>query len=121
MKSMKHLLFTLAFFLGFAIGSAFAHGNKIHVRGTVEKITADSVLVKTADGKSVEVKLAPATVYVMRVSGEDKPAKMADLVVGDVVVIHATQKESLLTADEVKFSAQSASKSATSSSPGPKP
>jgi len=31
-------------------GTAFAHGNKVHVRGTVEKISADSVVVKTADG-----------------------------------------------------------------------
>lgn len=121
MKSTKHLLFTVAFFLALSTGSAFAHGNKVHVRGTVEKISADSVFVKTADGKSVEVKVAQATVYVMRISGEDKPAKLADLAVGDAVVIHATSKDSSLTADEVKFTAPSASKPASSAPTGPKP
>jgi hypothetical protein len=39
------LLFTLA------TCSALAHGNKIHVLGTLEKISPDSVLVKTKEGK----------------------------------------------------------------------
>jgi hypothetical protein len=78
----------------------FAHGDKKHVVGTVEKIGAESVTVKTNDGKSVEVKLAAATVYV----GKDgKPAKFADVTAGQRVVIHATPKGTDLIADEVKF------------------
>jgi hypothetical protein len=88
---------------------AIAHGDKKHVVGTLERVNADSVVVKTAAGKSVEVKLVAATAYVSRVGNEDKPAKVSDLAVGERVVIHATPKGETLEADEVKFSAPSSS------------
>jgi hypothetical protein len=88
---------------------AFAHGDKKHVVGTVEKINPDSVVVKTAAGKSVEVKLVATTMYVSHVGNEDKAAKLTDLAVGDRVVIHATPKGETLEANEVKFSAPSSS------------
>src|ERR1700675_1232592 len=81
---------------------AFAHGDKKHVIGTIEKISAGMVTVKTADGKSVEVKLAATTVYVTK---DGKPAKFADVAPGQRVVIHATPKGTELIADEVKFAA----------------
>ena len=81
---------------------AFAHGDKKHVIGTIEKITADTVTVKTADGKSVEVKLTATTVYVTK---GGKPAKFADVAAGQRAVIHATPKGAELIADEVKFAA----------------
>ena len=79
---------------------AFAHGDKKHIIGTIEKISPDSVMVKTQDGKSVEVKLAATTVYLTK---DGKPAKFADVAVGQRVVIHATPKGTDLIADEVKF------------------
>lgn len=95
-----------ALFLALALVAAvaFAHGDKKHVSGIVEKITADSIVVKTADGKSLEVKLAATTIYVQRSAKVDKPAKFSDLAVGDRVLIHATPKGETLEADEVKFS-----------------
>ena len=115
---MKVKWLMLALALAFASGATFAHGNKVHVRGTVEKISADSLQVRTADGKTVEVKLVASTVYVLhdneknasqqvgvrKLGDEDKPAKVSDLAVGDLVVIHATPKGNALEADEVKFS-----------------
>ena len=98
-------------------GAAFAHGDKKHVSGTIQKITADSVFVKTADGTSVEVKLVSSTVYVFHVANQagtlsdasqDKPAKHSDLAVGDRVLIHATPKGDTLEAAEVRFSAPAA-------------
>lgn len=86
---------------------AIAHGDKKHVVGTLEKVNGDSVVVRTAAGKSVEVKLVASTTYVSRVGNEDKPAKVSDLAVGERVVIHATSKGETLEADEVKFSAPS--------------
>jgi hypothetical protein len=83
---------------------ALAHGDKKHVIGTLEKINADSVVVKTASGKSVEVKLIATTIYVSHTGNEDRPAKLADLAVGDRVVIHAAPKGEALEAYEVKFS-----------------
>ena len=88
---------------------AFAHGDKKHVIGTLEKINTDSVVVKTAAGASVEVKLVATTIYVSHAGSEDKAAKLTDLAVGDRVVIHATPKGETLEANEVKFSAPSSS------------
>jgi hypothetical protein len=59
-------------------------------------------MVKTEDGKSVEVKLASTTAYVTK---DGKPAKFANIAVGQRVVIHATPKGADLIADEVKFAA----------------
>lgn len=118
---------TLALACAFVGAAALAHGNKVHVKGKVEKIGADSLQVKMPDGKTVEVKLMAATVYIQHLppkpgappdTNEDKPARLADLVVGDSVVIHATPKEGGLEADEVKFSALASSKISTAA---PKP
>src|SRR6266404_2389664 len=84
-----------------AASVALAHDDKKHVTGALEKINADSVVVKTAAGKSVEVKLAASTMYVSRIGSEDKPAKLSDLAVGDRVVIHATPKGETLEANEM--------------------
>ena len=116
---MKLRLPLLALLLALVTGTAFAHGNKVHVRGTVEKISADSVVVKTADGKSVQVKIAASTVFLSRANNEDKPARAGDLAAGDLVVIHATPKDNALRADEIKFSAPAAAKPAVTSPPKP--
>src|SRR5580765_7693211 len=87
--------------IGLIAGSTLAHGDKKHVTGTVEKTSADSITVKTADGKSVEVKVVAATTYLLRSGNVDKPAKFSDVAVGDRVVIHATPKGETLEAAEV--------------------
>lgn len=97
-------------------GVAFGHGDKKHVIGVVESINAESVVVKTADGKSVEVKLVQKTVYLDK---EGKPSELAKLAVGDRVVIHATPKGETLEADEVKFSAAKAGLTPAGSKPKP--
>lgn len=79
---------------------AQAHGDKVHVIGVIEKVDATSITVKTKEGKSVDVKLAPATIYT---DNTDKPAKLADLAVGQRVVIHADPKGADLIAATVKF------------------
>ena len=105
-KSRIYAFLAVAALLG---GATLAHGDKKHVVGTLEKVTADSIVVKTAAGKSVEVKLLPSTTYISRVGTEDKAAKVSDLAVGERVVIHATPKGDALEANEVKFSAPSSS------------
>jgi hypothetical protein len=109
---MKLRMTMLALLVVLFAGAAFAHGNKVHVRGILQKISTDSVLVKTPDGKSVEVKLVASTIYVSRSNNEDKPAKMADLAAGDLVVIHATSNGNALEAEEIKFSIPAATKPA---------
>lgn len=116
---MKLRLALLAFLLGLVTGAGWGHGNKVHVRGTIEKVNADSVMIRTQEGKSVEVKLGASTIYVLHVidksakpsdANADKPAKVSDLAVGDFVVIHATPKDNTLEADEIKFSVPAAPK-----------
>ena len=103
-KSVALLLLTVSL--------AMAHGDKKHVVGTLEKINADSVTVRTTDGKSVEVKLLPSTLYVSRVGNEDKSAQLSDLAIGDRVVVHATPKGETLEANEIKFSTKAAAAAA---------
>lgn len=95
----------IALLIAFALAApAFAHGDKTHVIGTIEKVSPEAVMVKTKDGKLVEVKLAETTTYV---TSADKPAKFADLAVGQRVVIHADSKGTDLIAATVKFAAPS--------------
>jgi hypothetical protein len=96
--ALAGILFTL---LGVC---AYAHGDKVHVRGVITSVTATSITIKAADGKSVDVKLVSSTVYTQRSNNADQPAKAGDLAAGDVVVVHATQTDSGLNADEIKFS-----------------
>lgn len=116
---MKIRWLTLVLVLAFAAGASFAHGNKVHIRGKVEKVGADSLQVKTVDGKSVEVRLVVSTVYIQHMAAkagdppdknDNRPAKLADVAVGDAVVIHATPKDGTLEADEVKFTARESNK-----------
>jgi hypothetical protein len=118
---MKLRLISLALFYTLVLGAAFAHGSKVHLRGTVEKINTDSLVVRTADGKSVKVRFDGSTVFLSRSNNEDKPAKAGDLATGDLVVIHATLKDNALEADEVKFSAPAAAKPVVPTPAKPKP
>jgi hypothetical protein len=110
---MERRVFTLLLSFLFVAITLSAHGDKKHVIGTIEKLNSGSVTVKTRDGKSVQVKLVPSTVYVARVATADKPAAFADLAVGENVVIHATPKGDDLEANEVRFSTSGASGSAS--------
>jgi len=85
--------------------AVMAHGDKKHVMGVIEKVGAESVSVKTADGKVVDVKLAAGTTYILRdgKSADGTPAKFTDLAVGQRVIIHAAPEGNELIADEVKF------------------
>jgi hypothetical protein len=118
---MKLRMGMFALALAVIPSAVLAHGSKVHVLGTVERIDANSVSVKAKDGKSEEVKLTASTVYLLRSNNEDKPAKFSDLAVGYLVVIHATSKENTLEADEVKFSVPTASKPAAAAPSKPKP
>src|SRR5882762_3424101 len=117
---IKSRLITFVAIAGLLASVALAHGDKKHIVGTLEKINADSVVVKTAAGQSVEVKLVASTTYVSRIGSEDKPAKASDLAVGDRVVIHATPRGEALEANEVKFSAPSSSAAASGTKGKPK-
>lgn len=126
---MKLRLFSTALLFVLVAGMVLAHGNRVHVSGTIEKISAETIQVKTRDGKSVEVKLVSSTVYISHVADKtakpadlttDKPAKQSDIAIGDLVVIHATARDNVLEADEVKFSVPAAATKRAATAP-PKP
>lgn len=98
------------------VATVFAHGDKKHVIGVIEKLTPQVLTVKTREGKSVDVKLVSSTAYLLRADTADKPATFADLAVGENVVIHATPKGNDLEAEQVRFSALSPSPAADSKS-----
>jgi hypothetical protein len=97
---MKVRILLVVACLSFITAAAFAHGGEEHVIGTVAKIAPDSITVKTTANKMVTVAVATETKFI-----KDKAAaKVADLVVGTRVVIHATEPtEGHLVADTVEF------------------
>jgi hypothetical protein len=81
---------------------ATAHGGEEHVTGTVTKISATSVTVKTTDGKTVEVGFdAKMTTY----ERAKKPIQKTDIKVGDKIVIHAMEVNEKLVAHSVEIGA----------------
>src|SRR5437879_11781687 len=79
-KTMKAKWLTLTLALAFAGGAAFAHGNKVHVKGTVAQTDGGSLQVRTPEGKTVTVKLLASTVAVLdaRTKPGDHPEAEAD-------------------------------------------
>ncbi|MGC1418377.1 MAG: DUF5666 domain-containing protein [Candidatus Acidiferrum sp.] len=78
---------------------AWAHGDQIHVMGTVSKIGADTITVATTSGGEKQVKIVATT----KVLKGDAAVSLRDLSVGDRVVIHAKPDGQVLEATEVKI------------------
>ena len=80
-----------------------AHGDQQHVMGTVTKIDAGSISVKTTTGEVKVVMILPTTKFLKgAVAGTAQDVK-----VGDRVVIHAKPEGKMLHATEVKVGAAS--------------
>ena len=63
---------------------AAAHGGMREIRGTIQKVETDSVIVKRVDGNTEAVQLAPSTTY--KVGNETGSRR--DLRAGSRVVVH---------------------------------
>lgn len=92
---MKRFLICLGL-LGAPV-AAIAHGGLTHVMGTVAKVSATSLDVKTTDGKTATVSVTPATKWMRGQAVITEDAVHA----GDRVVIHAKPVDGRLTAVEV--------------------
>jgi len=98
---MKARVLVLVVCISLAAVAAMAHGGEEHVMGTVTKVTANSITVKTTTKEPVTVGVVPATKFTMG----KMAMKIDGLKVGDRVVIHANEpKEGTLVADTVDFS-----------------
>ena len=83
---------------------ASAHGGEEHVIGTVTKVSATSVTVKTTAGKTVEVGFDAKTTY----SRASQTIQKTDIKAGDRVVIHAEEVNEKLVAHTVEIGAATA-------------
>ena len=98
---MKVRAFILIVCISLIAAAAYAHGDEEHVIGTVASVTIDSITVKTTANALVTVAVVSQTTF----SKNKATAKLADLKVGDRVVIHAKEPtEGKLVADTVQFS-----------------
>lgn len=108
-KNMNRKL-SIAILTSFAFagsGALFAHGNAEHVMGFARTVSADSVTVENAKHEMITV-LVTAKTEIMK---SKVKAGIADLKVGDSVVIHAEKnKDGKLEAEELQFGAAPAKK-----------
>lgn len=79
---MKQLLSVIALVLAMGAG-ALAHNGNDHVRGTVTAVSAQSVTVQLADKTTKTLSISAKTEF----DNAGKPGHLADLKVGDRVVI----------------------------------
>jgi hypothetical protein len=84
---MKRLM-TLALSIVLTGTIALAHGRNEHVRGIVTQISAQSITVQTADQATKTLTLTGKTTF----QRAGKPANLADVKVGDRVVIDVPEK-----------------------------
>ena len=79
---MKQLLSIIALVLAVSAG-ALAHNGNDHVRGTVTQVSAQSVTVQLADRTTKTLTISAKTEF----ESAGKPGHLADVKVGDRVVI----------------------------------
>ena len=79
---MKQLLSVIAIVLAISAG-ALAHNGNDHVRGTVTQVSAQSVTVQLADKTTKTLTISAKTEF----ESAGKPGHLADIKVGDRVVI----------------------------------
>jgi ribosomal protein S1 len=79
---MKQLLSVIALVLAISAG-ALAHNGNDHVRGTVTQVSAQSVTVQLADKTTKTLTISAKTEF----ESAGKPGHLADVKVGDRVVI----------------------------------
>jgi len=99
-KQQFFRLSVLAVGLIFLSTIVLAHGDQQHVMGTVTKVDAASISVKTTTGEEKVVMILSTTKFVKGTA----PATAHDLRVGDRVVIHAKPEGNMLDATEVRIS-----------------
>ena len=83
------------------IALVHAHGNAVHVLGTVTAVSDASISVKTTTGETKVVAVDAETKFLKGGSA----AELKDIHVGDRVVTHAHSHEGKLHAAEVKLGA----------------
>ena len=113
---MKRVLgFVTAFLITGAVG-AFAHGDAVHVRGTVTQITGQSVTIQptTKGAKAMTFSVADHT----EIDKMGKVAALKDLKVGDRVAVELPKGKTV--AESIKIGMAAAKPTATPADHKPK-
>jgi hypothetical protein len=97
---------TLLAVLCLAPAILLAHGSGKHIRGHVEKVSSESITVKTTAGKIVEAAVGTKTTY----TRSDQPIQKADIKAGDRIVIHAAEVNGKVVAHTVQIGTAGAAK-----------
>src|SRR3990172_2758573 len=97
---------------------AFGHEGKVHVMGTVTKLSANQVTVKTVDGKTTTILLKKDTKYLKGEKG-NSAASASDLKVGQRVVIDVTGQGQKATAIEIRLGIQGMDRGVKPNAPRP--
>lgn len=97
---MKHAisLFLMVMFLNFP-SFVFAHGNALHILGTVTETTAERIVGTTPKGESVTLMIREKTIF----QQDGITTKTARPAVGDRVVAEAEKEADNLVAHEIRF------------------
>ena len=102
---MKARLLLVVFCIAVIPAALLAHGDEEHVMGSVASVAKESITVKTGANGLVTVAVVPQTTFTKNKTA----SKLADLNVGDRVVIHAKEPtKGKLVADTVQFSTPAA-------------
>ena len=83
---------------------AFAHGNMVHILGTVTAVSDHSITVKTTNGDTKTIEVMAET----KILKSEAAATLNDIKVGDRVAIHAGKEGDKLHAEEIKIGAATA-------------
>ncbi len=83
-----------------SVGVAAAHGEGMHVFGTVTALDSDKIAILTIDGKTISVHILPTTKYRNRGRGGGTNFPKVE----DRVAVDVTKEDGKLMATEVQFS-----------------
>ncbi len=97
---MKHMIAVLLIVMFVTVPSfAFAHGDAIHILGTVTDTTQERIVVTTPKGESVTLMIQDKTIFQL----DGITTDTARPTVGDRVVAEAEKEAGHLVAYEVRF------------------
>src|SRR5690242_13293609 len=96
---MRRLILSLVAAHVLCVVPAFAHGDLVHILGTVSSVDGSHLIVNTKAGKAVRIEVNEQTTYLSKNAEVDRDA----LKVGDRVVVEVEEKAGNLIAGEIRF------------------
>lgn len=97
---MKHIMaFILMVMFSTVPSFVFAHGNALHIMGTVTETTQERIVVTTPKGESVTLMIREKTIF----QQDGITTNTARPAVGDRVVSEAEKEADNLVAHEIRF------------------